>query len=246
MVFVGMSFHSDAHARWRQIIEPAITNAQLQAYRVDARYVGDSILTDILNGIRNARLLLFDITSEGSGYSNGNVMYELGIAHATRLPEEILIIRCDRERLLFDISSIRIHTLDPTSPDLASRHLTEVLIELSRGLEKLAGAVVKRVVGTLDEVCLGFLSAHAHMPFFSLQDTSKAFAPETLAGRSAIRHLLDQAVFELVWKQDVRQYAYRWTPLGIAVLVHLGFYDATQTDKKGENVRQRYHYTDGT
>ena len=66
-------------------------------------------LTKVLNGVTDARLILCDISSvakvAGNPFRNGNVMYEVGIAHACRLPEEVLLFRSDRDDLLFDVTN---------------------------------------------------------------------------------------------------------------------------------------------
>lgn len=94
----------------------------------------------------------------------------------------------------------------------------------------------------LDEVCLGFLSAHANMQYFSLLEPEKAFEPETVAGRTAIRHLFDLGVLALVWRKEEQSYAYTWTFLGSAVLQHLGFADERSSDQEPEPGRQLYNY----
>jgi len=101
-VFVAMSFDQQFDRRWTEVIEPAIQDividgTPLKAIRVNSRIVGDSILTEILSGIGTAQVILADISSIGTlddrPVRNGNVMYEIGLAHATRLPEEVLLFR---------------------------------------------------------------------------------------------------------------------------------------------------------
>ena len=62
-VFVAMSFADEFRDRWEHVIKPGIRAVQvdgrpLEPFRVDARQVGDSILTEILDGISAARLVL--------------------------------------------------------------------------------------------------------------------------------------------------------------------------------------------
>jgi hypothetical protein len=224
-VFVGMPFAATAQARWADVLQPAIHDAGLQAYRVDMDVPSDSILEDIMRGILDARLLLFDITKDQTGGRNGNVMYEIGLAHAMRHPEEILVVRGDGEPLLFDLSSIRVHTLQFGEPVNARAHLARLLGQLRQGLRSLEGIVLDKIVGSLDEVCLGLLASHANVPHFSLTDSSKAFDPQTVAARAAIRHLLDQGVLSMIWRKDSRTYAYQWTYVGSALLRYLGLAD---------------------
>lgn len=160
-VFVAMSFDHRFDARWSDVIAPAIRRVErndvaLEPIRVDARNISDSILTEILSGIGNARLIVADITSLGtlSGrvMRNENVMYEVGIAHATRLPEEVLLFRSDSDTLLFDLSNIRVNRYDPDrkpeqARELVSRCIAESLLEL----ELKRHLAVRKAAEALDE-----------------------------------------------------------------------------------------------
>src|SRR5947208_742360 len=94
-VFVAMSFAEAYRKRYENVIGPAIQDVKvdgvaLMPYRVDLSKTGDSILSDIDDGIAHSRLVLVDVSSvgvdskTGEAYRNGNVMYELGIALACR------------------------------------------------------------------------------------------------------------------------------------------------------------------
>lgn len=116
-VFVAMSFQKTFKKRFEKVIKPAIesepfSGIELQAYRVDNSKTGDSILTDIVHGIAHSRLVLADVSVVDTGLDtkkpvrNGNVMYEVGVALACRNPSDVLLIRDDKERFLFDVSTI--------------------------------------------------------------------------------------------------------------------------------------------
>ena len=113
-VFVAMSFHELFTERFEKVFRPAIESIKvndvaLRAIRVDESKTGDSIITDIIRGIAQARVVLADVSSFGSsadGYNahrNGNVMYELGLAHAVKSPSKVVIVRDDKDKLLFDV-----------------------------------------------------------------------------------------------------------------------------------------------
>lgn len=121
-VFVAMSFAERFENRWKNVIAPAIKSVRvnqvpLNPIRVDAREISDSILTEILTGIGNSRLIFADVTTIGfideRPIRNGNVMYEIGIAQATRLPEEVILFRSDSDSLPFDTSAIRVNSYSP-------------------------------------------------------------------------------------------------------------------------------------
>lgn len=245
IVFVGMSFDPAYATLWQDIIEPAILQAAFCPHRVDLQVAGDSIMIDIMKGILHAKLLLFDVTADDRGARNGNVMYELGLAHAIRHPEEVLIVRADSDPLLFDVANIRVHKYDAGDTTGSKNGLVEILTHLRSGITSLKTIVLEKTVGMLDEVCLGFLAGHANMDAFSLLEPKKAFEPETVAGRTAVRHLLDLGVVALVWNKDEYKYAYTWTFLGRALLAHLGFRTASKAGARPIPGTQLYHYEDG-
>jgi hypothetical protein len=122
--FVIMSFAPEFDNTWTRIIEPAIeSDVKLKPNRVDYNRSGESIIHDILDGIAHARLVLGDITSakmfDASGtcwpQRNGNVMWEVGIAHVTRVPDEVILIRADNEPSIFDLTQFRAFPYDPSN-----------------------------------------------------------------------------------------------------------------------------------
>lgn len=122
-VFVAMSFEERFNSRFEHVIKPAIENEtigdrSLKAYRVDLTKSGESILTEISNGIAHCFLFLADVSTidqlrfSSKPARNSNVLYEVGMALACRLPEEVLLIRDDNDPLIFDTSSIPHVTID--------------------------------------------------------------------------------------------------------------------------------------
>jgi hypothetical protein len=84
-----MSFEKRYENRFNEIIAPAIESIEvegekLKPFRVDLSKTGDSILTEIMDGIAHSRFFLADVSSSGRPYRNGNVMYEVGLALACR------------------------------------------------------------------------------------------------------------------------------------------------------------------
>lgn len=133
-VFVGMSFDEQFHGRWENVLVPAINRVDvngdlLEPHRVNTRRISDSILTEILDGISNDQLVIADVTAidwnDDKPIRNGNVMYEVGIAHAIQLPEEVLLFRSNSDQLLFDISNVRVNSYDPESDCEGARAVVE-------------------------------------------------------------------------------------------------------------------------
>ena len=159
-VFVAMSFDARFEPRWNNVIAPAIgkvliNGKRLEPVRVDARKVSDSILTEILSGISDCRLIFADITTIGhlneTPIRNGNVMYEVGLAQAVRLPEEVLLYRSDNDRLLFDTANIRVNTYSPDdAPEKARTQLADALIAALREIDLRKHLAVKKASEALD------------------------------------------------------------------------------------------------
>jgi hypothetical protein len=238
-VFVGMSFAPDDERRWRDLIEPATNDAGFRPLRVDmSTVVSDAILIDVMKGILNSKILLFDISADSNGNRNGNVMYELGLAHAIRTPEAVVIIRSDSTPLLFDVSNMRIHVYDLAAVEQSRAFLSEILKQVAANQISVRTMMLDRVVSMLDEVCLGFMESHGHMDAFSHRSPERAFEPDAVAGRSAIRHMLELGVVVLEWRKEHHAYAFRWTYMGRAVLQYLGF------DQPRKGADQTFGYAD--
>lgn len=159
-VFVAMSFDSKFDNRYSSVIEPALRRVQvndrsLEPYRVDARTISDSILTEILSGISTSRLVFADVsTIEKIGdkpIRNGNVMYEVGMAHAVRQPEEVLLFRSDDDQVLFDVANVRLNNYAPEdSPDEARERIVNTVINSLKELDLKKNLAIQQAADTLD------------------------------------------------------------------------------------------------
>lgn len=173
-VFVAMSFADKFLERWENIFQPAVTEAGLQAYRVDIRIVSDSILTDILAGIGRARLVLVDTSFQNRGGQstgpNPNVMYELGIAQAMRLPEEVVVVRdsVSTDPAPFDISHIRYNTFDIDNEEDAKETILQLIRSAINAIDLLRDMIVLKVFESLDPDAMHFLGVIGPMEQFDL------------------------------------------------------------------------------
>jgi len=162
-VFVAMSFHPIFNERWESVIAPAIKRVEknhvpLEPCRVDIRRMSDSILTEILTGISNSLVIFADVSSAGKfedkPIRNGNVMYEVGLAHATRLPEEVILFRSDNDELLFDVANVRINFYDPDNdPETAVRLVGTAIVESIKEIDLKRNLAVKSAAESLDSAC---------------------------------------------------------------------------------------------
>jgi len=164
-IFVAMSFDDQFKDRWLNVVKPAIEEIRadeipLQADRVDTGKNSGSILTEILGGIANDLAVFVDVTAIGKyrkrGVRSPNVMYELGIAQAVRLPEEVIVFSSDTatHSLPFDVAHVRVHHYDPDKdPDGAKLQIKETIIDALKELELKRHLSVKRAAKSFDLPC---------------------------------------------------------------------------------------------
>ncbi|MGI8619595.1 MAG: hypothetical protein ACR2L6_11005 [Gemmatimonadaceae bacterium] len=160
--FVAMSFDSRFDRRW-DIIATTIARERedlpsLTAHRIDLSRRGDSILTEILDEVARCRLIVADVstaaTVDGRPVRNANVLYEVGLAHSVRMPEEVILIRSDDDPLPFDIANVRVHSYSPdTDPDGAASMLDYLIVDGLRSVDRVRSATVERTARVLDFEC---------------------------------------------------------------------------------------------
>jgi hypothetical protein len=152
--FVAMSFDPVLGRRWSEVIAPAITDCGVEPCRVDASKISDSILTDILKAISNAKLIVADVSVIG-GVRNANVMYEVGLAHAVREPHEVILFRSDEQPLLFDIATVRVNRYDPDgNPEQAKETIPAAITDALAEHQLQRSMTVERTASMIDAVSL--------------------------------------------------------------------------------------------
>ena len=86
---------------WHEVIEPAITAADMEPLRADEEWVGGIIHKPMFERLVLCEFAVCDLT-----LANPNVFYELGVRHAARAATTVLVI-ADDVRLPFDIAMLR-------------------------------------------------------------------------------------------------------------------------------------------
>lgn len=241
-VFVAMSFDSRFSQRYIEVIEPALSCVEvdgqhLEPYRVDARTISDSILTEILSGIGNSRLIFADVSTieetEAHAIRNGNVMYEVGIAHAMRQPEEVLLFRSDSDRVLFDVANIRLNSYSPeSSPEeaealvvsAAKNALAEIDLRKSLAIQQAADTLDNPSWMLLAEVQNGNQIPHPEVRTMRqiLGNSSRVDSIQRLLDVGAIRAAyltVTPDVFESLREQPGNLLSYECTPFGSALFL---------------------------
>jgi len=157
-VFVAMPFSSQFESRWKEIFVPAIDSCDLKPCRTKELLVSNSIPVDILDGIGRAKFLLFDISNEEKDRPNSNVMYELGIAHATRLPEEVIIVRDEEsESSPFDIQHIRWNSFSTQKIEESRAKIEKLIKNAEKQIDLTKDLMVKNTLSSLDFETISFL-----------------------------------------------------------------------------------------
>jgi tetratricopeptide (TPR) repeat protein len=123
----GQGATVDFDAVYRELIEPAVQEAGMQALRADQELVGGLIHKPMYE-----RLILADYAVADLTTANANVFYEVGVRHAVR-PLSTVLIGADIQRTPFDLAPDRVlpYTLDrygrPGSVEQDGTALTDTL-----------------------------------------------------------------------------------------------------------------------
>jgi hypothetical protein len=222
-IFVAMSFASAYEQRFQQVFKPAIESIlvvgnKLSAYRVDNSKTGDSILTEILDGITHSQMILADVSAvgrdsvSGDSYRNGNVMYEVGLALACRQPQEVLLVRDDKEKFLFDVSTIPHMHINFADIEQARLQLHEELKARLRNRNFFRDARVEIAISQLTAEEVKFLKA----TFDYDRNTVWGRPLKGIANWNSIAtfRLLDKQIIRIAGEFSSEETAFMFTDLG--------------------------------
>ncbi len=222
-VFVAMPFDKEFTPVREKAIQPAIEkgmNQPLRAHLVDATTISNCVLTEILCGIANARIIFADISvcrkGKWKGQRNGNVMYEVGLAHAIRQAEEVILVRSDDEEINFDVANIRIHKYDSKDLGAARKRFVQLLNEAVEHINQVKRLKVEDAYGRIDRDSYGLMTRYGRRDGFSIPKEEQ----DDVSTKIAVQHLLALGTihFDLTTDESSTKYAYLWTEFGKAVL----------------------------
>lgn len=216
--FVGMWFDDDnVSMRYTSIIEKAISQTSLKPRFLKEIMTGDSIPIDIMKGIIECKLVIFDISpiaKIGDDYvRNSNVMYELGLAHTWRNPEEVIVLRDDNGNLPFDVSQMGVVHYDLTDKETAIEKIKKTILFRLGQIDKIQRSMVRKAAESLNIQAYNLL----------ILSKGKIFHDATLDANQkllAIPVLLNLGLVEML--TDNHGYGYHPTPLGKAVIQYGG------------------------
>lgn len=217
-IFVGMWFDEENECkRFNNIILKAIEQTELKPRFLKEIITGDSIPIDIMKGIIECKLVLFEISPvisvEGTVVRNANVMYELGLAHTWRNPEEVIIIRDDGDRLPFDIQSMGVVRYNIEDIASSVEQIKNTILFRLNQVEKIQESRVRKAAESLNIQAYNLLVVSKGRIFHdaTLKDTDKILA---------IPLLLNLGLVELL--TDGHGYGYHPTYLGRKVISYFG------------------------
>lgn len=241
MVFVAMSFDSKYKSRWTEVLKPSaakvlISEQKLFAHRVDLANKNDSLITEIVKNISECRLFIGDISTIGylpidgktnKPVRNSNVLYEVGLAHACRLPEEVILLRSDDDQLDFDISGVRVHNYNPDNIEEATEKVVDLIIDALKSIDDRKRLLVENATKLLDATMYLLLQESIKdIPHPSTKTMGDLLANAERV--SAINRMLALGMLETQFKEFTPELfkssanetiAYRATHFGRAVLM---------------------------
>jgi hypothetical protein len=160
-------------------------------------------------------------------------MYEVGIAHATRLPEEVILFRSDKDELLFDVANVRVNSYDPDSdPETAINLVATAIGEAIKEVDLKKHLSVKSAAESLDYSCWDILMFTASIG--GINSPSMRTMKDTLGNQrhvSAISRLLEIGALKTSYLQITsellknlnnqpaeKMLEYQLTPFGSALI----------------------------
>lgn len=124
--FVIMPFRGYYDGYYREIYIPAIQDAGLSALRGDSIFRPGSIVQQIWDFTKQAKVMLADLSQR-----NPNVFYELGLAHAISKP--VVLVTDNIGDIPFDLRALRTIEYDTRQAkwgDLLHRQITTAILEV--------------------------------------------------------------------------------------------------------------------
>ena len=125
--FVLMSFSGDFEEVYDQLIVPGLEANDFTVSRADLSDNQQQILKDIITRLHSADLVIVDVTG-----LNGNVMYELGLAHG--MGKRTMMITQNIDELPFDLRPYR--ATEYTVNFSAAAKLTEAIAAVAKAIQE--------------------------------------------------------------------------------------------------------------
>ena len=228
--FIAMPFHSEFSPIWDDALRPAIEQdlrPSLKAERVDASILSGSIIMEILDGIAHSRVVVADISiaQEGGwkGQRNGNVMYEVGIAHACRQSTEVLLLRSDSEDINFDLAGIRVHSYDRSDVAATRERFARLIADTLDQIDHTKGLQVQKAVDALDADALKFIKSWGKSScFHGPEPGNMGEVLISITKAAALSRLQSLGIVRCEPAHPSGKPAFFWTEFGKAIVARVG------------------------
>jgi len=140
-------------------------------------------------------------------------MYEVGLALACRLPTDVLLVRDDRDKFLFDVSTVPHMHVDFSDPHEARKVIHEEILARLREQSFLYDARVRTCLGQLSNQEVLILQGLLDLPINGVRgwDISGTVFSVYEAG---LMHLLEKNLIQLMGLFEKGYPGYQLTPLG--------------------------------
>jgi hypothetical protein len=148
--------------RYKDVLLPAIKDADLEAYRVDEDHSSSILIDDIEQNIRGSEICLADITLD-----NANIWYEVGFAFANNRPVVMVCAKPRPTKPPFDVQHRHIIFYTQDSPTDFKNLQSEITARLKAQIEK---AATMQTVESLSPVKTDGLSSYEIAAMVSIME----------------------------------------------------------------------------
>lgn len=256
-VFVAMPFTSSFRAAYEKVIEPAIAAVSVGGEHLSARVINRAtsgapdIHELIFDAIIHSRLVIADMTVQAAcklddgtdrWQANANVAYEVGLAAAWRNPEDILLIhRAHPEHSYsFDVQNLRHVEYDPATPQSVATLVSEIVRALNRSAF-LAHQTYQKILEAVSPSAVQYMHQESQraFPLIRFRDANLGIMDSRI---HAITELLscgalaNRNVIGPNAESGGATVIYRWTELGLRMLLSLRAIDVTRKNELAEQI----------
>jgi len=162
-------------------------------------------------------------TGKWAGQRNGNVMYEVGLAHAVRQGTEILLIRSDDEPINFDVAHINIHSYDSKDIKATRSKIANLANDLLKQIEQEKSLMVTKAMDGLDSDAIRYIQEYGvHGPFLGPEPKTMGEQLISITNKAALARLQHLGIVKCYMQPGTPVPAYQLTNFGMAVAKRLG------------------------
>ena len=234
VLYVFMPFSEFPILKFDLIKKAAEDHFREGADRADCSEGSNVIMTDVMNGIANSKMLLFDLSDDPKHSLDckekicQNVLYELGMAHIIREPEDIILIRKKSNiNVPFDIFDVRRDEYEgELNPDWLNKKIKDALKNQEWHKSKRVVAAIRSLDHYASEILNEFGRYPERNSHFNLHQvigtllTFKCFVISYAEATTTLGRLVDLGIikFDLAIHGVDAHHSYSFTQFGRMIL----------------------------